>query len=292
MWKVSLSVTGRLRYYVPLFSAVALGQFHASGQCTEQTNDPVHHGGDDTLLLWSSLQRSEGIALPNQLPTYSYERKVENRSKEDVTDVSWPVAGYWRKVVPAGKSLCDLVPLVGYLQVPSPRGELHYGPSASSYHTTAYAPKDGWLSSKPSATGMQTLTAELQVASRTAEGYQVCAVRLKSEVAKSPAGEGMEFRYQFSNIGPTPLRVFWSIPWSSAFRKQFKNSKEEPLALTPERTVTRVVTLNQKPALYRSTVFISDQAGELLGRSVVGVWAGENAERSPRLEDEWTENRR
>jgi hypothetical protein len=244
-------------------------------------------GGDKSPLTWSSSQKLVQAGTANALPVYGYDKTVENHSKQDVTDVYWPVAGYEKKILPAGIPLTDHVTLPGDLQIPQPKGDLYYGVGKNSYKTAVYAPKDGWSSSGVIPTVTHALTAQLQVAILTVERHNICTVRLSSDVSKNPAGNGFEYHYELANIGSIPIRVFWNIPGSETFREQFKQSEKDPFVLPPERPKTQIVKLNQAPAMYRTTVFISTTAGELIGRSIVGVWAAENAQRPVKLEDEW-----
>lgn len=228
MWSANRVVSLRLVHpariciLVLCVFAVIAAPIKLHSQCTGKSPDPPYRGGDQNPLTWFSLERLEQTGGPKQPPTYTYERSVQNHSSRDVTDVYWPVAGYERKIVPAGQRLCEQTMLDSALEVPSPTGPLHYGVGTSHYLTTVYAPGTGWpskLAFTPPTETQPELSSAMEVAVRTSDGFKICTIRLMSSVAALPGKESVSYRYEFSNEGEAPVRVFWDIPRSPDFLK-------------------------------------------------------------------------
>jgi hypothetical protein len=245
-------------------------------------------GGDKQPLTWSSAQHLDRPGGSTGLPTYTYTRTVENHSAQDVTDIYWPVAGYAKKIIPAHRPLTDRVSLQGYLAIPSPKGDLHYGAGPDLYHTTVYAPKDGWTSpSAITSAQLRPFESELQVAVPAKTGSTICTVHLKSEIIQAPGNKPVEYRYYLSNDSPAALQLFWSIPGTPDFREQLKYNRERPLSLSPNQSFTLSAKSNEPPATYLTTVFINDAENKLVGRSVVAAWAAKTAEAFSTIRADW-----
>lgn len=256
------------------------------------TTGRPYAGGDKTPLTWSSSQRVKQPTSPGgSPPEYIYERGVKNCSREEVRDVYWPVAGYSKKSVPAGIELLDQTVVPGLIQMPSPTGPLHYGPGTDHYETTAYAPKDGWpsfkLADNRQLSHPPVLISQIQVAVPIGDGFSVCKLHLKSSIIPNPEKNSVTFQYDFSNEGRESLFVFWDIPRTKEFEKQFATSMAEPLRVSPTEPVSRSVISAAVPICATSTVFIFDKNHDLLARGIVGGWSIRDGKPARDMAEEW-----
>jgi hypothetical protein len=221
-----------------------------------------------------------------------YDQAVHNHSSQELRDVYWRIAGFWRSSVPAGVEIHQQTPLPGLLQVPPPTGPLNYGPGSAFFDTSAYAPKDGFPSFKSVKIDnlhiKQTLSSTLQVAVASKERTDVSDLRLTSSISPSADGKTVDFIYKFQNDGKYPtLLVFWDVPRSDAFDKALGITKESPLPVEPEHSTSRIVTSVHAPALACSTVFIFDERHKELGRAIVAVFGEAEGKTTTSLSDLW-----
>jgi hypothetical protein len=194
----------------------------AQCECTEQSREHIYRGGDDLHLSWYSLQRQEhdGDPTGDPPPIFCYERKVQNRTDQEVTDIYWPIAGYQKKILPAQslKCCCDSTSVPGPIKQPLPQGPLYYGPGNSHYSTTVYQPRDGWQTRTANFRPMElvaeypALTSGMQLAIRTSNGeVTVSNVKLQSKLYFITTPEKLyEYLYEFRNVGTEPLYIFFS----------------------------------------------------------------------------------
>jgi hypothetical protein len=103
------------------------------------------HDGDGDPLSWTY---SGYLVLPGngQHPVrICYLREVENNTDQEVRDIYWPIAGYFRRVLQKrAKRSCPEVD--GDPKPDATTGGLFFGASSQSYDTTVIEPKDGWRS--------------------------------------------------------------------------------------------------------------------------------------------------
>jgi hypothetical protein len=116
---------------------------HAQGCICDGQLTARFHDGDGDPLSWTY---AEYLVLPGngQHPArICYLREVENRTDNEVRDIHWPIAGYFRRFLQKGvKRSC---PEVDGDPKPEPTmGGLFFGPSSQSYDTTVIEPKEGW----------------------------------------------------------------------------------------------------------------------------------------------------
>lgn len=279
---------------------IALPVSAECSKCTGKSRDHIYQGGGQSPLSWYSLQRLEHPGNQSgSPPIYCYEQKVQNHSDREVADIYWPVAGYQRDLLPPQSADCCCQPtsIPGHLKYPHPMGLLYYGPgSASSYPTTTYAPKEGWPVFTKMSAGPQypSLTAALQFAVRTREGKLVVSnVGLLSTVFQSPVEEKYVYLYEFQNDGPEPLFIFWNIPQTDEFRKQFPMDIKKPLPLPPDDRVFRIVISEQIPAWAHTTVLVFNIERKVIARGTAAGFVFEKGEiiKNPLLEWETPERR-
>jgi hypothetical protein len=259
----------------------------------QSTPLPSLIGGDQTLLTSSSIATLLRPADPQGYPPiYEYDQAVHNHSSQEIRDVYWRVAGFWRSSVPAGSEIRQQTPIPGLLQVPPPSGPLHYGPGSAFFDTSAYGPKDGFPSFKSGKIdnlhGKQTLSSTLQVAVANQNRTEVSVLRLTSSISSSSNRETVDFTYNFQNEGKyARLLVFWDIPRSESFDKALGITKEQPLPVEPEQGISRTVTSDHVPALACSTVFIFDEHNAVIARGIVAVFGEAEGRTTTSFSDFW-----
>jgi hypothetical protein len=194
--------------------------------CTGQSSDR-HEGGDASPLRWMSLARLVR-STPTSGPEYCYERRVDNQSDRDVTDIYWPVAGVERPWVGAHQPICDATSMPGAYRQPHPTGPLHYNTGPQSYPTTVYAPPFGWptqMTQLKEGQGAPALASTLQI---PIKGVGIATLSFTSSVRT--VGNMRVFQYEITNNGPE-VRVFWNVPLTQDFR---------PLEFLPNAPATMV----------------------------------------------------
>ena len=254
----------------------------AIAQCTGLSKEPIFSGGDQNPITWSSLRNVLGQVV-------SYERKTENHSNQDVTDVYWPVAGYQKDVLPANTALCDQTTIPG--EPDDKPGILNVGPGSTPfYQTTAYCPKAGWANSRltnPGQAEPPALTSELQFAVRNHGKIEICTLHLKAAIEPASDGNTVRYVYYFENDGPAPLSVFWDIPRTKEYEEKFGMNAESPLHLYPNKLASITITAHEAPAGTPSTIYVFDGDHKVVGRSVVGVWGFAEGTTSFDFEKAW-----
>jgi hypothetical protein len=243
----------------------APGQDHP---CTGVTDEHVYKGGDKDPITWSSLRHDEGNAI------YAYEPAVQNYYKDKISEVFWPVAGFYRKYLMPGRALCCRSEIPGSSEAKD--GPLTWGSGSSEpYPTTAYKPIAGWKSFTSYGERQIPLVAQLEITVPVNDRFNICVLSLKSVVIPdSDADHRFKYVYEFINSGDEPLDVFCDIPRSEEFDRQFKIDERKPLLVEPgNKIISRAITSSQKPGWGASSVSVyGGERNELLARNIVGVY--------------------
>jgi hypothetical protein len=281
-----------LAFVLPISTAA-----HHPCACINKTSDHRYQGGDKTPLTWYSIQRLEHPGTGSSEPQYCYERKVTNHSKVEVRDVLWSVAGYWNRVLPPATEdcCCQALALAGSLAIPHPQGPIHYGTgSRTQYSTTAYAPKAGWPAATASFTPLRDVssppplggTFEVALPSPSG-GYDIVTVVLRSFVSRMEGGTEFEYTYEFANMGRAPVRVFWDVPRSDDFQRQFYLDQNEPLSVNAGAKQTRQVKSKEPPTEAITAVFIRDSKGDVVSRGIASVYGFASGKTTLRHAVDW-----
>lgn len=239
-------------------------QATACDKCTGKSAETIYRGGNSSPLTFHSLRNEQ--APVDQQRVLCYERSVQNHSNANVPDVDWPVAGYYRKVLPPGKPVCEVTSMPGPSD--SPAGRLYYGPGRNDYPSTSYAPKAGWPALQAKASRLllpvsqertPPLQAMIQVPFTRSDGQsEIVSITLRSSVMRRDSGT-FEYTYELLSDGERPIFVFWDIPQSQDLVRQFRNP-DLPITLSPRASVKGLVTSREEPAWTLSPVVVTDES--------------------------------
>jgi hypothetical protein len=108
-------------------------------QCDGNPIGRPFSGGMGDPLKWVYTPH---LVRPSPQELICYYKEVNNKSNADVRDVNWEVAGYYRKIIPAGIARTACPQVAGDTKPAPTNGPLYYG--SSRYDTTVLQPKDGW----------------------------------------------------------------------------------------------------------------------------------------------------
>jgi hypothetical protein len=125
-------------------TSVAMLIATANGQdCKcEGTQKVSYTGGAGDPLKW--IFKAYLIRPSQDFPALRcYYKNVTNDQDEDVRNISWQVASYFRYVIPKKHSSQSCSRIPGEM-TPEINGPLYYGVTKQSYEATVRQPKDGW----------------------------------------------------------------------------------------------------------------------------------------------------
>jgi hypothetical protein len=116
----------------------------AQSQTCQCNGDLLDHyeGGDKNSLSWAfrshSAKQSSGEA-----PSICYVKVVSNQSISAARQVTWEIAGFYRRYISPGVSSSSCPTIPGEMK-PDPRSGLLVHGIADHYDTTVREPKEGW----------------------------------------------------------------------------------------------------------------------------------------------------
>jgi hypothetical protein len=134
-------------------------------------------GGDSAPLAWRYSTFQVRAGSPSEPTRICYKKVVANGSKVGVTNVSWEVADYFRRWIPANHTASACPVIAGEMKPAPGLGPLHHGVAAQPYSTTVREPSGGW---KPQTGGVTTLDAPSR-----AQGQPKTLVDNRSEPLRS-----------------------------------------------------------------------------------------------------------
>ena len=184
-------------------------------QCTgvPQGKPFSEEGGDGQPLNWKFLPYLVSPATLQQPILVCYFKQVENKSGEEVRDVNWQVAKFFRSIIPKQKltTSCPMIP--GELKLAPTNGLLQYvGPGNGDYDTTVFQPKGGWgdtaSTANPPGPGFEknATRTELTFFVENTKGVAVPA-RLTLQSTASMHSDKASITYSVANDSATPLYV-------------------------------------------------------------------------------------
>jgi hypothetical protein len=245
-------------------------------ECTGNAPAPdKREGGDGQPLRWSSIVRQ--IASSQSGPLYCYERRVENRSGREVTDVYWPIAAYRKSSIDKTSALCDPISMLGVVNQPDPTGPLTYNTGPNPYATTVRAPGAGWgKTTAGQRTGLgPALTSAVQI---PVSGVGVATVRFTSTVRRE--GAFTIFRFEMTSQGPD-VRVFWNVPVTDGFA-QLEFTPNAPPTLAAGRALVREVRSIDQVAIAVADVHAYTNDMRWLGSGAASAYvSAEGKSRTP-----------
>ncbi len=262
-----------------MFVAPVFGQ-SPTCSCTGTSNDPPLEGGDSKPLLWHSLKRLYMEGSNNSAAWYCFERRVDNKSDRDVTDVSWKVAGFEKDEIQKRDSTCDATALEGEKQ-PHPKGPLNYNVGDKPYNTSVYAPQDGFGGAaaqvlKPEST--PALTSEIEIL----DPIRKTKAKIIFHASVKPSNEGNRFDYEVISSANAKVLVYWYVPLTESFRLDM--DKSHPLTAAQGETVTRSARSSDPIGWTAATVQIFDFDRRWLATGRASVYCSLKGKAEPLLE--------
>ena len=266
---------------VPLTSAlvfVSLPELVAQQpacSCTGKSSDPVLSGGDQNPLTFSSVRRLQQ-AGGSGAPVYCYERTVRNHSPNEVRDVDWRVAGYYKSVIKgSSKPICEATSMEG--KSDTGKGPLFYSPGKNNYPSSAYAPDGGWPKKQalvvPSGSAPLIAPALTSTIDVPLPDGKVATFELEASVS----GRGGEFIYHYGvrHNGSTVLGIMWDIPTYVQLKEVL--NPDQGRVLASGQPFTGDIRSGEAPASVLSAFVVLDEGRKVvLSHSIVGAYGAAN----------------
>lgn len=268
-----------------LFFLVSVAQLCAQTagtcSCTGVSSNTPLEGGDGKPLHWRSLKRLVTPENNDSTAWYCFERRVDNNSDRDVTDVFWKVAGFEKDEIPEQDSRCDAATLQGEKK-PHPQGPLYYNVGDQPYKTSAYAPEDGFEDAtakvmKP--VGTPELTSEIEISDPVKKTK--AKITFRSSVTPSP--EGNRFDYEVTSSASVKVLVFWYVPLTDDFRSLEMN-RTHPLTAAPKETQRRSARSSDPVGWTAASVQIFDFDRRWIATGRASVYCSQRGQTEPLIE--------
>jgi hypothetical protein len=118
-------------------------------------------------------------------------------------------------------------------------------------------------------------------------GYDVVTVELRSFVTGTMDGTEFDYTYEFLNMGKAPVKVFWDVPRTDNFQRQFYLHQDEPLTVNAGAREKRYVRSKEPPTQAITAVFIRDTKGDVVSRGIASVYGFANGKTTLRHAIDW-----
>ncbi|MGH6895104.1 MAG: hypothetical protein ACRD1R_09715 [Acidobacteriota bacterium] len=218
---------------------------------------------------------------------------MTNHQEKEVLRISWKVAEFFRRSIPAGciRSNCppDVGPMSQYLET----GPLHYGPSDNPYDTKVYKPDQ-----KQTADATGSGAAPLENASLSSLVSHV-HVDIRDKYGNSELSDlkiTSEFddtldmpllKYKFVNNGKNDLSLHLNMTKTPEFSQYFVYGFEKPIYLESFGTAEVSVPTDKEVVVEPAQVFVWDGAAELAAIGSAGVYTINGGSRDLSGEQIW-----
>jgi hypothetical protein len=250
-------------------------------------------GGDQAPLLWEYhvyLAERGGASDP----IYCYLKQVSNSGSMPVHAISWPVAEYYRRILPAKSARATCTSVRGEVSASPVLGPLNYGASSESYDTTVYPPKGGW----PKTAAQQILApfnvqaARLDsVFSFDSEGtngaLSPTRIWITSQDFKENDGSH-ELEVVVLNKGDDAQIVSFQVNMSVTEReaKDFPFAVG-PLTIKPGFPYKFIAHLDKEPVPESALVLVRDEKGQVAAIDRVGIYANAAGRKASSDDELW-----
>jgi hypothetical protein len=241
-------------------------------QCSGRASE-LFSGGDEAPLRWW-FETAVVSPASSTSQIRCYRRAVRNGSSDDVRDIRWEIAYFYRYLIPqhAIKSSCFEVP--GDVK-PSPSvGPLHFGVSSQVYDTTTREPAKGWQEASAD-TGHQFGTELRTVFSFYVDNQngdrQSAKLLLSSRAIVNSDDKFATLVYELTNQSVVPLRVLINLPTTSELTKEAP-FVEEPFFARPDSSYAFKIGVYRPVEAGISSVVIQDFNGRYVSLDVGGFY--------------------
>jgi hypothetical protein len=209
--------------------------------CGGRAMGAPYAGGNGQPLKWVYLPHVLNSPPPPAQKLICYFKQVDNKGNEDVRDVRWEVANFFRRIVPRSKSTASCPQVAGETKPAPSNGPLYFGPSSEAYDTTVLQPKDGWGDSASNTTqetrlagvdkGIGQLNSALTFFVDDQQGRPVAAHLNFTSLAKFN-GDKAYFTYIVQNDSEVSLAVLVNLSAPSAVLERVP-MLQRPLLMKP-----------------------------------------------------------
>jgi hypothetical protein len=152
-----------------------------------------------------------------------YHKNVTNDQDQDVRNINWQVASYFRYIIPKKRSSPSCPTIPGEMN-PEINGPLYYGVTKQAYDTTVRQPKDGWNGKAELQREFPPLHSQfvIQVATTKLEANEIrygtaridltSLVELSYDATFPPGNRVYMLTYRIENNGDWPIGISANLP--------------------------------------------------------------------------------
>jgi hypothetical protein len=275
---------------VTFFAMLSIEASRADCVCPGTIADE-YSGGDGSPLTWLFRVYPMRQAEFDRPPLVCYFRSVSNQSTSEVRNVSWEIADYDRRIMPAGASIPSCAQIQKRISPFPVNGPLFYAVSRN-YPTTVRQPLHGWRDGRytdpvgPLKIYEQfqiqiiparfEMPADLPPIRSTFKIYVTedswAEVSLNS-VALPKEKDLTEFSYEFANSGNASISLLANIPIAGSAAKDISIAQHW-VELPPGISKTFESIVPQRPQLGETAtiVFYDQPSRKVLGIDLAGVY--------------------
>lgn len=257
-----------------------------------------YSGAHDSELSWSYSAQLVELGGKTS-PTYCYAKSVKNNSGLAIHAINWPIAQFYRRVLPARAARGSCVEVLDDIAAAPQTGPLHFGVS-SKHDTTVLPPKSGWqgmrLAHNASSGSGETerqpkLSSRIDVDIEDANGtLSLASVLIESAVSTASGGRS-NLQYRVVNLGPAAVLMFVNLPMTDRTMnnvsfgrhsimlaprsdQQFNAVSIDPVAVEPVTVVLRDFT-GRVVALERIGLYVAIGGSKTEKDDVIWTWTGD-----------------
>jgi hypothetical protein len=222
-------------------------------------------GGNGQPLKWLYAPYVLASPPPPAQTLICYLKQVDNKGSDDVRDVHWEVANFFRRIVPKGKSTASCPQVAGETKPTPTNGPLYYGPSSQAYDTTVLQPKGGWSESASnnsqehklaSSSGTDQLNSALTFFVDDQQGKPVAAHLNFTSLAKL-SGDKAYFTYIVQNDSEVPLGVLVNLSATSAVLEKVP-MLQRPLFMKPGQRIIFDASTEGQTSVQQAAIVVYD----------------------------------